>query len=54
MCVTCRRTKHQTVHQMMGNLPRDRSVAFRPFEKTGVEFAGLIIIKTNLKRTKQR
>lgn len=38
---------------MMGNLPRDRRAAYRPFEKTGVEFAGLIIRKTNLKPKKK-
>ncbi|XP_035207240.1 uncharacterized protein LOC118182069 [Stegodyphus dumicola] len=51
-CITCFRTKNQMVSQMMGNLPRDSVVPSRPFEKVGLDFAGPIITKPNLKRSK--
>ncbi|GFW36934.1 integrase catalytic domain-containing protein [Trichonephila clavipes] len=35
---------------MMGDLPKDRVVPSRPFEKVGLDFAGPIITKPNLKR----
>ncbi|GFT44469.1 integrase catalytic domain-containing protein [Trichonephila clavipes] len=34
---------------MMGDLPRDRIVPSRPFEKVGLDYAGPIITKPNLK-----
>ncbi|GFX28912.1 integrase catalytic domain-containing protein [Trichonephila clavipes] len=37
---------------MMGNLPRDRIVPSRPFEKVGLDYAGPIITKPNLKRSR--
>ncbi|GFW89394.1 integrase catalytic domain-containing protein [Trichonephila clavipes] len=51
-CITCFRTKTQTINQMMGDLPRDRIVPFRPFEKVGLDYAGPIITKPNLKRSR--
>ncbi|GBN44277.1 hypothetical protein AVEN_211376-1 [Araneus ventricosus] len=51
-CMTCFRVKNQTIHQMMGDLPRDRIVPSRPFDKVGIDFAGPIITKPNLKRSK--
>ncbi|GFW59813.1 uncharacterized protein TNCV_4719041 [Trichonephila clavipes] len=51
-CITCFRTKTQTINQMMGDLPRDRIVPSRPFEKVGLDYAGPIITKPNLKRSK--
>ncbi|GBM01529.1 hypothetical protein AVEN_202404-1 [Araneus ventricosus] len=51
-CITCFRVKNQTIHQMMGDLPRDRIVPSRPFDKVGIDFAGPIITKPNLKRSK--
>ncbi|GFT37847.1 uncharacterized protein TNCV_4129051 [Trichonephila clavipes] len=48
-CITCFRTKTQTINQMMGDLPRDRIVPSRPFEKVGLDYAGPIITKPNLK-----
>ncbi|GFT31247.1 uncharacterized protein TNCV_3480461 [Trichonephila clavipes] len=35
---------------MRGDLPRDRIVPPRPFEKVGLDYAGPIIMKPNLKR----
>ncbi|GFU88064.1 integrase catalytic domain-containing protein [Trichonephila clavipes] len=35
---------------MMGDLPRDRIVPFIPFEKVGLDYAGPIITKPNLKK----
>ncbi|GFT35775.1 integrase catalytic domain-containing protein [Trichonephila clavipes] len=37
---------------MMGDLPKDRVVPSRPFEKVGLDFAGPIITKPNLKRSR--
>ncbi|GFS51943.1 integrase catalytic domain-containing protein [Trichonephila clavipes] len=37
---------------MMEDLPRDRIVPSRPFEKVGVDYAGPIITKPNLKRSR--
>ncbi|GFU16891.1 uncharacterized protein TNCV_1709431 [Trichonephila clavipes] len=37
---------------MMGDLPRDRIVPSRPFEKVGLDYAGPIITKSNLKRSR--
>ncbi|GFT71908.1 integrase catalytic domain-containing protein [Trichonephila clavipes] len=47
-CITCFRTKTQ----MMGDLTRDRIVPSRPFEKVGLHYAGPIITKPNLKRSR--
>ncbi|GFY10363.1 hypothetical protein TNCV_2630401 [Trichonephila clavipes] len=38
---------------MMGDLPRDRIVPSRPFEKVGLDYAGPIITKPNLKDPRQ-
>ncbi|GFS89970.1 uncharacterized protein TNCV_507001 [Trichonephila clavipes] len=35
-----------------GDLPRDRIVPSRPFEKVGLDYAGPIITKPNLKKIK--
>ncbi|GFU32858.1 integrase catalytic domain-containing protein [Trichonephila clavipes] len=51
-CITCFRTKTQTINQMKGDLPRDRIVPSRPFEKVGLDYAGPIITKPNLKRSR--
>ncbi|GFX24813.1 integrase catalytic domain-containing protein [Trichonephila clavipes] len=37
---------------MMGDLPRDRIVPSRPFKKVGLDYAGPIITKPNLKRSR--
>ncbi|GFX09479.1 transposable element Tcb1 transposase [Trichonephila clavipes] len=50
-CITFFRTKTQTINQMMGNLPRDRILPSTPFEKVGLDYAGPIITKPNLKRS---
>ncbi|GFW33942.1 integrase catalytic domain-containing protein [Trichonephila clavipes] len=36
----------------MGDLPRDRIVPSRPFEKSGLDYAGPVITKPNLKRSR--
>ncbi|XP_055931694.1 uncharacterized protein LOC129962029 isoform X2 [Argiope bruennichi] len=51
-CLTCFRVKNKTIQQMMGDLPRDRVIPSRPFEKVGLDFAGPIITKPNLKRSR--
>ncbi|GFV21534.1 integrase catalytic domain-containing protein [Trichonephila clavipes] len=37
---------------MMGDLPRERIVPSRPFGKVGLDYAGPIITKPNLKRSR--
>lgn len=49
-CVTCLRMKHQTFQRMMRDVPYDKIVPSRPFEKTGIDLVGPIITKFNLKR----
>jgi len=46
-CVTCRRQRAETMQQIMGSLPSDRiTSAARAFVKTGVDFAGPVLLKT--------
>ncbi|GFY77069.1 integrase catalytic domain-containing protein [Trichonephila inaurata madagascariensis] len=51
-CITCFHTKNQTINQMMGDLLRDGIVPSRPFEKVGLDYAGPIISKPNLRKSK--
>ncbi|KFM71997.1 hypothetical protein X975_26619, partial [Stegodyphus mimosarum] len=51
-CMTCFRTRNRTINQMMGDLPRDRVVTTKPFEKTGLLFSGPVITKHNLNRSR--
>lgn len=46
-CVTCFRQKPQTCQQLMGNLPMERTTPCRPFQRTGVDYAGPIILKSS-------
>lgn len=39
-CFTCVRTKGQTAHQIMANLPSSRLVIGKAFTNTGVDYAG--------------
>nr|XP_033323534.1 uncharacterized protein LOC117218909 [Megalopta genalis] len=39
---------------LMGNLPRDRLVATRPFENTGVDYCGLLFMKEKRFRNQKR
>lgn len=39
-CIHCTRYKPKLLTQVMGNLPKDRVSGSRPFEVTGVDFAG--------------
>lgn len=41
-CLPCIKARPPTLEQLMGNLPRDRVVNFRPFAALGVDFAGPI------------
>ncbi|GFW72420.1 integrase catalytic domain-containing protein [Trichonephila clavipes] len=51
-CLTCFKTRIRTVNQMMGDLPKDRAVLSRPFEKVGLDFARPIFTKPNLKSSR--
>ena len=44
-CVVCQRTSTRPRPQMVGQLPADRLVPGRVFERTGVDYAGSILIK---------
>lgn len=53
-CILCKRLKGQGCQQMMGDLPPERITPIRPFSKVGIDFAGPIITKPNLPRSKIR
>lgn len=44
-CVKCCRVKGLTSHQVMGNLPASRVNIGRAFLKTGVDYAGPVVVK---------
>ncbi|UYV68133.1 hypothetical protein LAZ67_5003139 [Cordylochernes scorpioides] len=46
-CIKCARFRTKAVQQLMGNLPTSRTNWTRPFTKTGIEFAGPVIVKTS-------
>lgn len=43
------RTKRETIQQMVGDVSRVRIVQYRQFVKAGVDLAGPITTKNNLK-----
>ncbi|XP_055842769.1 uncharacterized protein LOC129909721 [Episyrphus balteatus] len=45
-CTVCTRYKKHVQTQLMGALPKERTVLGRPFTNTGVDFAGPFLIKT--------
>lgn len=49
-CVQCIKHSARPVHQRMGDLPLARITASRPFEKTGIDFAGPINTKCQHQR----
>ncbi|XP_024883847.1 uncharacterized protein LOC112462352 [Temnothorax curvispinosus] len=46
-CVTCTRWRAATPQPPMGNLPRERVTPSRPFFRTGLDYAGPILIRTS-------
>ncbi|KMQ86943.1 hypothetical protein RF55_13931, partial [Lasius niger] len=46
-CVTCIRWRASTPQPVMSDLPRGRVTAARPFLRTGVDYAGPILIRTS-------
>ena len=46
-CVICHRFQCKNAEQLMADLPGDRVCATRPFLKTGVDFAGPVLIKSS-------
>ena len=44
-CVVCNRVQRQPYNQPTAPLPRDRCTATRPFEVTGVDFAGPLYLR---------
>lgn len=51
-CVLCKRLKKQTCQQLMGELPIERITPTRPYSKVGLDFAGPVITKPNVPRSK--
>ena len=51
-CLPCFRLTANSTHQLMGQLPRNRVTATRPFLTTGVDFAGPISMKKGSTRSK--
>lgn len=52
-CMRCFHVRPQTVVQKMGDLPKDRLQLSRPFLKTGIDYAGPILIKEGRGRGKR-
>ncbi|UYV61031.1 hypothetical protein LAZ67_1003189, partial [Cordylochernes scorpioides] len=46
-CIKCARFRTKAVQQLIGNLPTSRTNWTRPFIKTGIDFAGPVIVKTS-------
>ncbi|UYV63113.1 hypothetical protein LAZ67_2003172 [Cordylochernes scorpioides] len=46
-CIKCARFRTKAVQQLTGNLPTSRTNWTRPFTKTGIDFAGPVIVKTS-------
>ncbi len=44
-CITCRKVAAKTESQIMGQLPSHRVIPCPPFAKTGMDFAGPLLIK---------
>ncbi|UYV63980.1 hypothetical protein LAZ67_2006240, partial [Cordylochernes scorpioides] len=51
-CLVCLKSKSRAIHQIMGDLPKNRLLPGRPFEKIGIDLAGPIQAKPMLKRSK--
>ncbi|UYV66657.1 hypothetical protein LAZ67_4002469 [Cordylochernes scorpioides] len=51
-CIVCLKSKSKAIHQIMGDLPKNRLLPGRPFEKIGIDLAGPIQAKPMLKRSK--
>ncbi|UYV75619.1 hypothetical protein LAZ67_13000765, partial [Cordylochernes scorpioides] len=51
-CITCFKHRSKVLTQIMGELPLERVVPSRPFQRVGVDLAGPIITKPVLKRSK--
>lgn len=46
-CLTCHRFRANSSQQIMANLPKERVLIARPFEKVGVDFGGPFLIKSS-------
>ena len=51
-CVTCFRYKAQPQSQLLGQLPKERVTMSRPFQSTGIDFAGPIYIRHGGRRSR--
>nr|XP_042898664.1 uncharacterized protein LOC122269463 [Parasteatoda tepidariorum] len=50
--LACRDILIKETHQLMADLPRDRVIPSKPFQRVGMDFAGPISTKPNLPRSK--
>lgn len=46
-CVTCLRWRAASAEQLMGNLPQARVTLTRPFQVTGVDYAGPVFLRSS-------
>ncbi|GFV06486.1 integrase catalytic domain-containing protein [Trichonephila clavipes] len=53
-CLLCKRLKKQACQQLMGELPVERITPSRPFSKVGVDYAGPLITKPNVPKSKTK
>lgn len=53
-CLRCFRFNPSIVEPIMGNLPRDRSIAIGPFNIVGVDYAGPFLIRRNRSRVTEK
>ena len=44
-CITCTRWRAAIIQPPMGNLPKERVIPTRPFLRTGLDYAGPILIQ---------
>lgn len=51
-CIQCFRTQPRGVQQLMGSLPEERVTVAAPFEFTGVDYAGPVMVKQGKYRPK--
>lgn len=51
-CISCYRTKPRKIQQLMGNLPDFRVTPAMPFEYTGVDYAGPMMVREGKYRPK--
>ncbi|XP_055714311.1 uncharacterized protein LOC129808557 [Phlebotomus papatasi] len=54
MCIPCFRAKPPIQEQLMANLPEHRVTCLRPFQPTGTDFAGPLLLKSGQRKVSAR